>query len=59
MAGRWYLLSYQFLVSFCTFPDFGGVGPLLMQFFFQAEEWDCGKELLQSKEAVSEADASD
>lgn len=33
--------------------------PLFNAVCFQVEEWDCDKELLQSKETVSEADASD
>lgn len=58
MAGSWYLLSSSSSWSpsvpfqiWLWLPPFNAV-------CFQAE-WDCGKELLQSQETVSEADASD
>lgn len=54
--------------TFCPLPVLGlllyfsrfDLGwPLFNAVCFQVEEWDCDKELLQSKETVSEADASD
>lgn len=40
------------------FSRFGWDWPPFNAVCFQVEEWHCGKELLQSKEAASEADAS-
>lgn len=40
------------------FSKFGWGWPPFKAVWFQAEEWDCGKELLQSKETISEADAA-